>query len=123
MVMQSIGARLQVREYRRIVGELHQKGNVGIGGRRQRLGPSTIVIIACTGNGTVVGAEKMEGMTIFSRFHAMPELYGQSVYELKKRYEHMDSKERKRMKAYEQAVDVLVERLKETLEVTLEVTP
>ena len=111
MIMQSIGARLQVRAYRQVVNTLHQKGNVGIGGRRQRLGPSTIVIIACTGDGIIVGAEKMEGMTIFCRFHAVPELYGTSIYALKRDYENMAPTERRRWKAYEQAVDALLERL------------
>ena len=46
-VVQVIGTHLQVKEYRRAVKELHRLGNVGIGSRRRRLGPSNIVIIAC----------------------------------------------------------------------------
>ena len=56
MVLQILGARLQVRQYQAAVRRLRQRGNVGIGGRKGRFGPGCIVLLACSGDGTIVGA-------------------------------------------------------------------
>ena len=112
MVLQILGARLQVRQYQAAVRRLRQRGNVGIGGRKGRFGPGCIVLLACSG--TIVGAEVMQGMTIFSRFRPVPDLYGQSVYNLKEEYESLPDKRRRHYKGYEQAVDALIHRLSDS---------
>ena len=56
----------------------------------------------------------MQGMTIFSRFHAVPDLYGQSVYDLKREYESLPDKRRRHYKGYEQAVDALIRHLSDS---------
>ena len=53
-VIQVIGTHLQVKEYKRAVRELHKRGNVGIGSRRRKLGPSNIVVIACNSCGEIL---------------------------------------------------------------------
>ena len=53
-VIQVIGTHLQVKEYKRAVREMHKLGNVGIGSRRRKLGPSSIVVIACRSNGEIL---------------------------------------------------------------------
>ena len=123
MVLQILGARLQVRQYQAAVRRLRQRGNVGIGGRKGRFGPGCIVLLACSGDGTIVGAEVMQGMTIFSRFHAVPDLYGQSVYDLKREYESLPDKRRRHYKGYEQAVDALIHRLSDSDEGSAEPAP
>lgn len=123
MVLQVLGARLQVRQYQAAVRRLRQRGNVGIGGRKGRFGPGCIVLLACSGDGTIVGAEVMQGMTIFSRFHAVPDLYGQSVYNLKEEYESLPDKRRRHYKGYEQAVDALIHRLSDSDEGSAEPAP
>ncbi len=123
MVLQVLGARLQVRQYQAAVRRLRQRGNVGIGGRKGRFGPGCIVLLACSGDGTIVGAEVMQGMTIFSRFRPVPDLYGQSVYNLKEEYESLPDKRRRHYKGYEQAVDALIHRLSDSDEGSAEPAP
>lgn len=123
MVLQILGARLQVRQYQAAVRRLRQRGNVGIGGRKGRFGPGCIVLLACSGDGTIVGAEVMQGMTIFSRFRPVPDLYGQSVYNLKEEYESLPDKRRRHYKGYEQAVDALIHRLSDSDEGSAEPDP
>lgn len=123
MVLQILGARLQVRQYQVAVRRLRQRGNVGIGGRKGRFGPGCIVLLACSGDGTIVGAEVMQGMTIFSRFRPVPDLYGQSVYNLKEEYESLPDKRRRHYKGYEQAVDALIHRLSDSDEGSAEPAP
>ena len=123
MVPQILGARLQVRQYQAAVRRLRQRGNVGIGGRKGRFGPGCIVLLACSGDGTIVGAEVMQGMTIFSRFRPVPDLYGQSVYNLKEEYESLPDKRRRHYKGYEQAVDALIHRLSDSDEGSAEPAP
>ena len=65
----------------------------------------------------------MQGITIFSRFHDMPELYGQSVYQLKKEYESLPDKRRRHYKGYEQAVDALIRRLSDSEKCSCEPVP
>ena len=123
MVLQILGARLQVRQYQAAVRRLRQRGNVGIGGRKGRFGPGCIVLLACSGDGTIVGAEVMQGMTIFSRFRPVPDLYGQSVYNLKEEYESLPDKRRRHYKGYEQAVDALIHRLSDSDEGSADPAP
>lgn len=123
MVLQILGARLQVRQYQAAVRRLRQRGNVGIGGRKGHFGPGCIVLLACSGDGTIVGAEVMQGMTIFSRFRPVPDLYGQSVYNLKEEYESLPDKRRRHYKGYEQAVDALIHRLSDSDEGSAEPAP
>lgn len=123
MVLQVLGARLQVRQYQAAVRRLRQRGNVGIGGRKGRFGPGCIVLLACSGDGTIVGAEVMQGMIIFSRFRPVPDLYGQSVYNLKEEYESLPDKRRRHYKGYEQAVDALIHRLSDSDEGSAEPAP
>ena len=66
VLMQLIGMRLQVRAYHKAIRRLHRQGNVGIGGRRGKLGPGYVIIIACDNEGMIVDSEIMKGMTIFS---------------------------------------------------------
>ena len=68
VMMQVAGTWLQVRAYRKAVKRLHKKGNLGIGALRRKLGPSNIVIIACSRDGVVTGGELMSDMTIFPDF-------------------------------------------------------
>ena len=111
MLMQVIGVRRQVSQYRAAVSRLRQRGCVGIGGRKGRFGPGCVVILACDAAGTIVGAEVMQGMTIFSHFREVSDLYGRTVYDIQAECAAMPKKKRKHYQAYEQAASVLVERL------------
>ena len=108
MIMQGIGAYLQVRQYRRTVSKLHKLGNLGVGSKRRKLGAGNIVIIACTGDGTITGAEEMRGMTIFTSFKEIPNVVGKNIYALKASYQA----DEKKYAAHLQAIAALETRLK-----------
>lgn len=112
-VIQVVGTHLQVKEYKRAVREMHRLGNVGIGSRRRRLGPSNIVIIACGSDGEIVDGRMMQGMTIFSRFRPMEGIAGRTIYELHAAYTALPEKRRAHYKGHIQALDALIARLRD----------
>ena len=110
-VVQVIGTHLQVKEYKRAVRELHKRGNVGIGSRRRKLGPSNIVVIACNSDGEILEGRMMQGMTILSRFRPIEGIAGRTIYELRDEYTALPEKRRVHYKGHIQALDALITRL------------
>ena len=110
-VIQVVGTHLQVKEYKRSVKELHRLGNVGIGSRRRKLGPSNIVIIACDSAGEILAGKMMQGMTILSRFHPIEEIAGRTIYDLRAAYMALPEKRRAHYKGHIQALEALIARL------------
>ena len=110
-VVQVVGTHLQVKEYKRAVREMHRLGNVGIGSRRRKLGPSNIVIIACDSAGRILDGRMMQGMTILSRFCPMEGIAGRTIYDLQAEYASLPEKRRVHYKGHLQALDALIARL------------
>lgn len=110
-VIQVVGTHLQVKEYKRAVREMHKLGNVGIGARRRKLGPSNIVVIACNSRGVILDGRIMQGMTILSRFRPMADIVGRTIYDLHAEYAALPEKRRVHYKGHMQALDALMIRL------------
>ena len=110
-VVQVVGTHLQVKEYKRAVREMHKLGNVGIGSRRRKLGPSNIVIIACNSDGEILDGRMMQGMTILSRFRPMEDIVGRTIYRLHEEYAALPEKRRAHYKGHMQALEALMTRL------------
>ena len=110
-VIQVVGTHLQVKEYKRAVREMHKLGNVGIGARRRKLGPSNIVVIACNSSGEILEGRIMQGMTILSRFRPMADIVGRTIYDLHAEYAALPEKRRAHYKGHMQALDALMIRL------------
>ena len=110
-VIQVIGTHLQVKEYKRAVREMHKLGNVGIGARRRKLGPSNIVVIASNSAGVILDGRIMQGMTILSRFRPMADIVGRTIYDLHAEYAALPEKRRVHYKGHMQALDALMIRL------------
>lgn len=111
VLMQLIGMRLQVRAYHKAIRRLHRQGNVGIGGRRGKLGPGYVIIIACDNEGMMVDSEIMKGMTIFSHFKKEKDIVGKHISQLKQEYMDLSKSKQKFYKGYIQALDALEQRL------------
>ena len=112
MILQLIGTHFQVKKYRKTVSKLHKLGNVGVGGKRGRFGPGSIVVISCKNDGTITGGEIMRGITIFSGFNEIEGIVGKTIYELKDEYKKLTEKKQKFYQGHIQALEVLEERLK-----------
>lgn len=112
MVLQVVGTHMQVKAYRRAVHRLHALGNLGIGSARRFLGAGSIVIIACDRNGVITGGEIMQGMTVFCTFHALEEIKGRHIGELKNHYLGLPKKRRSCYKGHIQALEALELRLR-----------
>jgi Glucitol operon activator len=111
LVIQVIGTHMQVKQYRNAVRRLHKLGNIGIGGQRKKIGAGNIVIIACKNDGVIMGAEIMEGITIFNNFKTVVDVTGKNIYELKQEYMNMPVKRQKLYKGHIQALEALELRL------------
>lgn len=76
---------VQVRNYNRRIQEMKRFGMVGIGMKKGRLVPGSIVLLAVDKRGTVVRCERMKGFSVFARFREVKELAGADIGELKAR--------------------------------------
>ncbi len=76
---------VQVRNYNRRIQAMKRFGMVGIGMKKGRLVPGSIVLLAVDKSGTVVRCERMKGFSVFARFREVKELAGSDIGELKAR--------------------------------------
>lgn len=77
-------AHLQARAFMRSVNELRTSGTttaIGVGGKGWGR-PRTYVALAAGADGTVRGARRLKGMTVWARPEDVPELRGRAVAEL-----------------------------------------
>lgn len=116
LVIQSIGGYFQIRDYRRAVHRSHKLGNIGIGQKRGRFLDGHVVIIACDGAGTITGAEILDGISVWARFHPLTsfagkELKGYSIYEFLEMTEQFTKKQLHQYRGYVRALEALEVRL------------
>ena len=86
LILQSIGGILQIQDYRKAVHRVHQLGNVGLGQMRGKFLNGHVAIIACDNEGIITGAEVMDGIGVWARFHPVDtfldkKLVGSSVFD------------------------------------------
>lgn len=116
LVVQSIGGVLQIQDYRKAVRRVHKLGNVGVGQRRGKFLNGHVAIIACDNEGIITGAEVMDGIGVWSRFHKAESfmghpLVGSSIFTFLTMTEGLDKKEWKRRQGYIRALEALEVRL------------
>lgn len=116
LVLQSAGGFFQIRNYREAVRRVHRLGNVGIGQKRGHFLNGSIVIIACDSAGIITGAEIMDGIGVWARFHPVraflgKELVGSSIFDYLKETERFSKKEFRRHKGFVRALEALEVRL------------
>lgn len=116
LVLQSIGGVLQIQDYRKAVKRVHQLGNVGLGQKKGKLLNGHIAIIACDNDGIITGAEALDGIGVWSRFHKVDTfmgkpLVGSSIFDFLEMTEHFSKKEFNRWKGYVRAFEALEVRL------------
>ena len=76
---------VQIRSYNKRIQAMKKVGMVGIGMKKGRLVPGSIVLLAVDKRGTVVRCERMKGFSVFARFREVKELAGTDIGELKAR--------------------------------------
>lgn len=116
LVLQSVGGVLQIQNYRKAVRRMHKLGNVGLGQKRGRFLDGHVVIIACDSEGIITGAEVMDGIGVWARFHPKEtfmdkKLVGTSIYDFLEITETFDKKTFKRNQGYVRALEALEVRL------------
>ncbi len=116
LVMQSVGGYLQIQDYRKAVRRMHKLGNVGLGQRRGRFLNGHVAIIACDNEGIITGAEVMDGIGVWARFHPVDtfldkKLVGSSIYDFLDLTEEFDEKKFKKYRGYVRALEALEARL------------
>ena len=116
IAVQSVGGYLQIQNYRKAVRRMHKLGNVGLGQRRGRFLNGHVAIIACDSQGIITGAEVMDGIGVWARFHPVDtflnkKLVGSSVFDFLDITETFDKKKFKRYRGYVRALEALEVRL------------
>ena len=116
LVLQSIGGYMQIQDYRKAVRRMHKLGNVGIGQKRGRFLNGHVAIIACDSEGIINGAEVMDGIGVWARFHPVDtfldkKLIGSSIFDFLDLTEEFDKKKFKKYRGYVRALEALEARL------------
>lgn len=116
MILQSIGGYLQIKDYRKAVRRLHKLGNVGLGQKRGRFLNGHVAIIACDNDGVITGAEVMDGIGVWARFHPVDtflgkKLVGSNVFDFLEMTKDFDKKTFKKHQGYLRAFEALELRL------------
>ncbi len=116
LVLQSIGGYMQIQDYRKAVRRMHKLGNVGIGQKRGRFLNGHVAIIACDSEGIINGAEVMDGIGVWARFHPVDtfldkKLIGSSIFDFLDLTEEFDKKQFRKYRGYVRALEALEARL------------
>ena len=116
LVLQSIGGYMQIQDYRKAVRRMHKLGNVGIGQKRGRFLNGHVAIIACDSEGIINGAEVMDGIGVWARFHPVDtfldkKLIGSSIFDFLDFTEEFDKKQFRKYRGYVRALEALEARL------------
>jgi DNA-binding transcriptional regulator of glucitol operon len=116
LILQSVGGYLQIQNYRKAVRRMHKLGNVGLGQKRGRFLNGHVAIIACNNEGIITGAEVMDGIGVWARFHPVDtfldkKLVGSSIYDFLDITESFDKKTFKKHQGYIRALEALEVRL------------
>lgn len=81
--IQGIFTFVQIKNYNKRIQAMKKYGMVGIGMKKGRLVPGSIVLLAVDKRGKVTRCERMKGFSVFARFREMRELAGADIADLK----------------------------------------
>lgn len=79
-ILQGVLTYFQVKNYRTRSTELRKKGDVYTGKAKGRLREGCIVMLVVEKDGTIIDAEEMRGITVFSKFKTIKSIIGKSIY-------------------------------------------
>lgn len=116
IALQSVGGYLQIKDYQKAIRRLHKLGNVGVGQRRGRFLNGHVAIIACDSEGVITGAEVMDGIGVWARFHKVDTflqkpLVGGKVSDFIEMTNGFSKSEFNRYRGYIRALEALEARL------------
>jgi len=109
LIVQGLFSYSQFKNYRNTVSKLKSKGLIGLGREKGFLKAGNITILVCNREGKIITGEKMEGITVFSRFAEIKDISGISIAKLKEEY--VKKKDKPGKKAMIQAVEDLERKL------------
>lgn len=116
IAIQSVGGYLQIKDYQKAIRRMHKLGNVGVGQRRGKFLNGHVVIIACDQAGVITGAEIMDGIGVWARFHKTESfldqpLVGSTVSSFIEKTEGLTKAQFNRWRGYVRALEALDARL------------
>ena len=76
---------VQIKNYNKRIREMKQYGMVGIGMKKGRITPGSIILLAVDKNGTVMRCERMKGISVFARFQEVDGMTGVEIGDLKEK--------------------------------------
>ena len=84
----------QIKHFNQTYQLLRKKGKVAIGRRSGKINAGTLVMFAIDSEGRVLAAKKMQGVTVFAKFHDLAHYVNQDIHYLD-RYHPLVRKENK----------------------------
>lgn len=86
LIVQGMFAYRQIKNYQSRAAYLSRKGVIGIGKEKGTLKAGNLTILVSDDDGKIITGEKMEGITVFSRFKEIQNIGGITLKELKEEY-------------------------------------
>lgn len=100
-VLQALLGIKQIKHFNHVYQDLRKKGKVAIGRRSGKVKAGTIVMFAVKKDGTILEAQRMQGVTVVARFKPMPDFIGEDIHYL----DHYNPVVRKENKLIIQAIE------------------
>ncbi|BDR58214.1 transcriptional regulator GutM [Xylocopilactobacillus apicola] len=89
-ILQGIMGLFQIKDFTKRFNELHRKGKVLIGKNPKKFRSGTLMLISIDDQTSVIKeAQIMKGVTVFAKFHQLPQLKDQSLVEVAADYDFL----------------------------------
>ncbi|MFX3619216.1 MAG: transcriptional regulator GutM [Sporolactobacillus sp.] len=81
-ILQNLFGYFQIRHFTATFVKMRRRGRIAIGKRKGNFRSGTLVFLVIDEKGTIIEAQKMQGVTVFAHFHSLPDLIGDSIQSL-----------------------------------------
>lgn len=81
-LLQILFAIKQMKNFNLTYQKLRRQGKVAIGRRAGRIKAGTIVMFSVDKEGTIIGSEKMQGVTVLAKFKSISQFNQQNIHDL-----------------------------------------
>ena len=105
----------QIKQFNKVFVELKRKGKVLIGRKGGRLVSGTLILFLIDDAGVIQEAKMMQGVTVFARFKALPNLVGEQILSLNETHDKIKKLNKFARGAVEDARSLYVRFLTNTM--------
>lgn len=84
-VLQMVLTYFQIKNLKKTLAELRDKGIVGMGNKKRKLSAGNVVILISNEAGHIIEGRMMQGITVLARFREIANIKGHNIADLKEK--------------------------------------